>query len=107
MGISSQRHFAHPFQQIMEARITGEVRAKRQHIDEKTNQAFRFALVAVGDGRSNNDVVLLCVAHQQYIERRQHRHEEGHTLLLTELLQRLAQGRRYHVGIGPASKCRH
>ena len=75
--VGSQGHGAHPPQQLAEGRIVREIRAQHEGIDEEADEVLGLGLVAAGDGRADDDVLLAGVAVEQGLESGQEGHERG------------------------------
>ena len=91
VGESTQGHLLDPRQELAETRIARHVRAHDQTVDEEADQVLDLAVVAVGDGRADHDVVLPGVAMKQCLKRGQQRHEQCDPLPLAEFLEGLCQ----------------
>ena len=72
-----ERRLAHAGQQGVESRIAGKIGAQHQGVDEKSDEALGLQARAVGDGRSDAQIALAAVAHQQDLESREQNHEQG------------------------------
>src|ERR1043165_3218180 len=91
MRVSSERHLAHSLKQRAERGIAGEICSEYECVYEETNQSFGFSLLAACYWRAHNYIGLPGVAIQQGLKNREPRHEESHSLLASECLQRIAQ----------------
>ena len=68
---------AHPIHQRGEARITGKVRAQRQHVDEEPRHPRQVRVGPVRRRRPDDDVLLPAVARHQQVEGREQHREQG------------------------------
>ncbi len=84
MGIGLDRNLAHPSEQLPEGRITRQIRAQNERVDEKANQPFDVAARAPRHGRPHHNILLPRVTHQQNLEGRKQRHEQRRPLALPE-----------------------
>ena len=84
MRVGAERHLAHPRQQLAERRIAREIRPQHQRIDEDAEQLVGPRLVAAGDRRSHDQVLLPGVPEQQALERGQGGHEHRDALALAQ-----------------------
>ena len=80
---------AHPIHQRGEARITGKVRAQRQHIDEEASDARQVRVGPVRRRRPDDDVLLPAVARHQQVEGREQHREQGRAPGPRQRVQRL------------------
>ncbi len=80
MGIGLDRNLAHPPEQLPEGRITRQIRAQDERVDEKADQPFDLAAMTPGHGRTHHDVLLSRVTQQQNLKGGKQRHEERRSL---------------------------
>src|SRR5579863_9534801 len=92
MGVRSHTHIPYPVQQLLETGIPREVSAQDKSVHKKSNQALDLQSITVGDWRADNEVVLIGIAMQQDLERRQQGHEQGNAFLATQRLQPITDG---------------
>src|SRR5260221_1697274 len=81
MRVSGERNAANPSQQFPESRVSRQVAAQHERVEEKSNQLFRFNLRTPGDGRADENVLLPRVTQQQRLNRRQQQHEQRDVFL--------------------------
>ena len=94
MGKCSQRGFADPAEQFAEGGFASQVASKYQRVGEEADQFLDRRLVSPGDNRADQDVFLTGITVQQSLERREQRHEQGRSLLLAQMFERLGQRQR-------------
>jgi hypothetical protein len=93
MHVGVQTHLTHALQETAETRAAGQVGAQHEHVGEEADHGFRFTVVAVGNVRADDDVLLVGVTTEQRLPRGQQRHEQRHTFTATQLVQRARQVR--------------
>jgi hypothetical protein len=94
MGEGPEGACADATQQFAERGITGQVAAKNQLVNKEPEQVLQFGQITVGDGRADDELLLLRVAKEQHLEHRQKKDKRGDFFLLRQQ----ARGRR--VGFG-------
>src|ERR1043165_4542537 len=94
MSVGAEANFAHAAQQLAEGRIAGQVRAQDEGVEEEADDLFGLDLIASGDRRAHDDVVLAAVAVEQSIERGQHQHKQRDTLFFANRFERIVEGSR-------------
>src|SRR5437868_3486750 len=87
VGESTQRNFAYSRQQFAECRITRQICAQGEHVDEKTHQLFGFHAGAVGQIRSDHHLFIPAVPAQQDLICREQRHKERDALFAAQVFQ--------------------
>ena len=75
MGEGFQRNVACAFQQFNKIRLVTQIIAQNQRVHKKTDQAFGFGAIAVGDGNTHAKVFLLGVTVEQSVKGGQKGHE--------------------------------
>ncbi len=84
----AEHGLAHPAEERREARPAGEVGADGDRVDEEADQRLELAVVAPGDGRAEDDVVLPGVAVEERLEGGEERDVGGQALLAAEREER-------------------
>src|SRR5262245_13199651 len=87
MLVSLQRRLPDLGEQLGEAEPGVEAQAHDQRVDEKADQLLQLCLLSVGDGRADEDLILVAVAGEQDSEGGQQGHIEGGLVAPAELLQ--------------------
>ena len=72
-----QHRLAHPPDELVEARLAGELAAQRHRAGEQADATLELGAVAPGRGDADDDVVLAAVAAEQLEVDRQQRRERG------------------------------
>src|SRR6516162_4014833 len=80
-----------PLQQLPEARITGEVNAHHERIDEATNQVGKIRISSPSDGGPNRNVVRSGVSLEQRLKRSKQAHVERDALVDAHLLDAVGE----------------
>src|SRR5689334_7155820 len=75
-AVSNKNGLAHLTHKLSDRRITCEIRAQDQWIDEVTHQSRKIGSPSSCCRRSDQDVFLSCVTMKQYLERSQQQHVE-------------------------------
>ncbi len=96
VGEGAERRLMRPGHQGLEGRVSGQVRAQGERVDEQADEALQLGAVASGHRGADDDVVLAAVARQQHLVRGQQDGEEGAALASGQCLQRLEQRRGQH-----------
>ena len=91
MGIGPQADLPDAPQQLAKTRVARKVRAQDQRVDEESDQPFGLEPIAVGDRRAHDQVVVVRVAMQQQLERRQKCHELRCPVLAAQGLEPVMQ----------------
>ena len=89
-----ERAGADPREELAEAGRPREVGPEGEDVREQPDRSLQLHSATVVDRGADDEVVLTGVPVQQRLERREHRHEEGGSLLATELPQRGGELRR-------------
>ncbi len=76
MRIPLKCHFAHPPQQIHEARLSGEIAPHHQGVHAESDQPLHLPPHPIRDRCSDRHVLLPGISTQQYAKPRQQRHEQ-------------------------------
>src|SRR5689334_25000818 len=84
MRVSAQCRLAHARQEFEKTRIAVETRSQRERVDEESDQPFDLGAMAIGNGRTHNDIVLSTVTPEQDVESGEERHKKRHAGLLTQ-----------------------
>src|SRR5262245_53374178 len=87
MLVSLQRRLPDLGEQLGEAEPGVGRQAPGQRVDEKADQLLQLCLLSVGDGRADEDLILVAVAGEQDSEGGQQGHIEGGLVAPAELLQ--------------------
>ena len=77
VSVGAERDVAHPLQQFVEGRVTGQVGAQHERVDEAADQRFDLWSVPARYRGANRDVVLTAVTGQQGLQGGQQGHEQG------------------------------
>ncbi len=88
VGVSVQGDAAHAAQQLAQGGVAVEPGAQHQGVEEEADQALELGLIAAGDGRADDDVVLAGVAAEHELEGGQQGHEGCGALTAAQLRQR-------------------
>ena len=88
------------------ARRTGQVRAKDQHVYEKSDEAFDFGSTAPRGGHAYGQVVLPSVPAEQDLERGEQRHEKRCALAPGKRAERRRERLRQLERYAPAAVTR-
>ncbi len=91
VGVSVQGDAAHAAQQLAQGGVAVEPGAQHQGVEEEADEALELGLVAAGDGRADDDVVLAGVAAEHELEGGQQSHEGRGALTAAQLRQRGGQ----------------
>ena len=91
MGKRAHHHPAHPLDELPKIRFSGQIRAKHQGVQEKTDEILNLRAVAVGNRRADADVILPGVPIQQSLKSGQHHHKEGRPFFAGKSPQLLCQ----------------
>ena len=75
MGVSGQGGFAHLPEQLQKCGAFVEFAADDQRVHEKADDALDFRMVAVGDGRADQNVFLTGITIEQRLKSGQQNHE--------------------------------
>src|SRR6266540_2443686 len=67
-----------------EARVAAEIATKHEDVDDEPDQRRQLGAIAVRDHRADDDVVLLRVAGEHSLVRREQRYEQRHALIAGE-----------------------
>ncbi len=62
IGVGADSDLPHPLQQLAKRGVSGEIASQNQGVDEETDETFDLRPIAVGDGRSDDDVFLARMA---------------------------------------------
>jgi hypothetical protein len=87
VDIGAEGGLPHPHEQSGERWIAGEVAAQGQSVGEEPDQRLGLHPRAVGDRRTDREVVLVGETQQQSLEAGEQRHEQGRAVPAGEPLQ--------------------
>ncbi|OTA16357.1 hypothetical protein Xbed_03478 [Xenorhabdus beddingii] len=87
MGIGSQRLFPHLSQQIRHREFIIEADTQGQGIDKETHQPLQFLVRAVGNRRTNDNILLTTEPGEYATPARQYRHKQGGIMALPKPLE--------------------
>src|SRR5687768_520089 len=88
MHIRSESELPHPFEQIDKRRFATEIGPHRKSVDEETDEVLEFSAVTSRHGRTDQNVVLLCVAIDESLKRRQQCHKQRAALFAAKAFKR-------------------
>ncbi len=77
MCISAEGNLAHSPQQVSERRRVRQISTQNECVDEKSDQLIEVHPVAIGNGNTDNQVLLFRVAIKQDVESGKERHEKS------------------------------
>ncbi len=80
VGLRAKRGFFDPRQHLLKVQATVQFDLQHLSVDEKTDQVFGFAAVAVGDRHAYPKLILIAVTVQQQVKHGQQTHEYGRAL---------------------------
>src|SRR5579885_1679771 len=84
MGVCIKSNLFHPIQQLFPRHGLYYLYTQHQRVDEKADQSLDFLTIAIGDGRTYQQIFLPRVAIQQRPEDSQQDHIRRDTFLLTD-----------------------
>src|ERR1044071_4525784 len=96
MLVSSQSHFAHPFQDLLQTRISRQIASQDQSIEKEADQSFKLLAPTVSYRAADHNVLLTAIPAQQDLETSQHRHKKSYSLSLAQATKFLAQSPVHH-----------
>ncbi len=83
----AERRFPNLRQQFAKTHFAGEPRAQRQHVYKEAYEMLDLCAIAIGNGRSDDKVLLARVAEEQHLKSRQQQHEQGGAFALGQSFQ--------------------
>src|ERR1043165_6277705 len=89
MRVGSECCFTNTAERFAKGWVAGEICTERQLVDEKTEQLFSLAFIAIRNGRANNQSFLAGDAKEQYLEYSQHGDKERRFFLPREIPERI------------------
>src|SRR5215813_8406128 len=72
-------------------RSSGKIRPHYQSVYKEAYQTFHFSLGSIGNGRPDDNVLLIGITIKQRLKRSQQGHEQGNVLFTAQLIERFRE----------------